>query len=69
MEPVGWTRLGCADLDEDSISDLRDPGFRPQQQAMAKTGMKMATWLRNWTNADGLQYWIDGTDVFQRQPV
>ena len=61
-------RLGCADLDEDGISDLRDPKPTSATSDSEDWDEDGHMDLRNWTNADGLQYWINGTDVFPDNP-
>ena len=61
-------RLGCADLDEDGISDLRDPKPTSATSDGEDWDEDGHMDLRNWTNADGLQYWINGTDVFPDNP-
>ena len=57
-------RLGCADTDGDGISDLRDPSPNSATNSTDDWDGDGYSDLRTWTNADGLQYWINGTDVF-----
>ncbi|MBT7244639.1 MAG: hypothetical protein HN874_04235, partial [Euryarchaeota archaeon] len=57
-------RLGCADTDGDGISDLRDPSPNSATNSTDDWDGDGYSDLRTWTNANGLQYWINGTDVF-----
>ena len=57
-------RLGCADTDGDGISDLRDPSPNSAINNTDDWDGDGYSDLRTWTNTDGLQYWINGTDVF-----
>ena len=57
-------RLGCPDTDGDGISDLRDP--HPNLMTNDNNDWDSDGYVdqRTWTNSDGKQYWINGTDVF-----
>ena len=56
--------LACPDSDGDGISNNRDPSPLTPSDDTNDWDMDGFMDLRNWTNTDGLQYWINGTDVF-----
>ena len=59
-----FDRLGCADTDGDGISDLRDPVPNSMTTNTNDWDGDGINDLRTWINADGIQYWINGSDVF-----
>ena len=59
--------LACPDSDGDGISNNRDPSPLTPTNDTNDWDMDGFMDLRNWTNTDGLQYWINGTDVFANE--